>query len=116
MGEGKALAIVTVAGILAGTYLYGWLRSGAPTPTGGVRRATAALLVGALVVGLAASTPAQPRGRNADALEELLFDLYLVPLEGKAPPPLALKTLDGREVSLAALRGRLVLVYYWASW
>ena len=108
--------MVTVAGILAGTYLYGWLRSGAPRPMGGVRRATAAILVGALVVGLAASTPAQPRGRGADALEELLFDLYLVPLDGRVPSPFTLKTLDGREISLAGLRGRAVLIYYWATW
>ena len=65
---------------------------------------------------LAASTPAQPRGRSADAVEELLFDLYLVPLDGRAPLPFALKTLDGQEVSLAALRGRVVLIYYWATW
>ncbi|MGH7356446.1 MAG: hypothetical protein ACRELS_17960, partial [Candidatus Rokuibacteriota bacterium] len=112
----KVLAVVTVAGILAGTYLYGSLRSGASTPTGRVRRATAALLVGALVVALAASTPAQPRGQSADALEELLFDLYLVPLDGRVPSPFTLKTLDGREISLAGLRGRAVLIYYWATW
>jgi hypothetical protein len=38
VGEGKALALFTVAGILAGTYLYGWVRSalaspGMPAPT-----------------------------------------------------------------------------------
>lgn len=110
------LAVVTVAGILAGTYLYGWLRSGVTTPTGGVRRATAVLLVGALIVGLAGSAPAQPRGRSADALEELLFDLYLVPLDGRVPSPFTLKALDGRDVSLAGLRGKVVLIYYWATW
>ena len=110
------LAVVTVAGILAGTYLYGWLRSGAPMPPGGVRRATAALLVLGLVAALAASTSAQPRGRNADALEELLFDLYLVPLDGRVPSPFTLKTLEGRDVSLAGLRGKAVLIYYWATW
>lgn len=116
MGEGKGLAVITVAGILAGTYLYGRLRSGAPTSAGGARRVAAALLVGALVVGLAAGVPAQPRGRSADGLEQLLADLYLVPLDGKVAPSLTLKTLDGQEVSLAGLRGRFVLVYYWATW
>jgi cytochrome oxidase Cu insertion factor (SCO1/SenC/PrrC family) len=110
------LALVTVAGILAGTYLYGWLRSGVPLSPGGVRRATAALLVGTLALGLAAGASAQPRGRSADALEELLFDLSLIPLDGRAPPPLALRTLDGREVSLAGLRGRPALLYFWATW
>jgi len=33
LGEGKALAVVTVAGILGGTYLYGWLRSRTTTST-----------------------------------------------------------------------------------
>ena len=34
VGEGKLVAVVTVAGILAGTYLYGWVRSRWSTPTG----------------------------------------------------------------------------------
>jgi hypothetical protein len=33
LGEGKGLALVTVAGILGGTYLYGWLRSRPATPS-----------------------------------------------------------------------------------
>jgi len=31
-------------------------------------------------------------------------------------PPLALETLDGGRVTLAALRGRPVLVHFWATW
>ena len=76
---------------------------------------TTTLILTALLA-LAAVAGAQPRGRNADALEELLFDLYLVPLEGRAPSPFAPKTFDGREVSLAAFRGKVVLIYYWATW
>lgn len=33
VGEGRLVAVFTVAGILAGTYLYGWARSRASTPS-----------------------------------------------------------------------------------
>ncbi len=33
VGEGKVVALFTVAGILAGTYLYAWIRSRAGTPS-----------------------------------------------------------------------------------
>jgi uncharacterized protein len=38
VGEGKLVALFTVAGILAGTYLYGWMRSRAGAPTTSSRR------------------------------------------------------------------------------
>ena len=47
---------------------------------------------------------------------EVLEGLRLIPV-GTAPPPLALKRLDdGRTVTLADLRGRPVLLYFWATW
>jgi hypothetical protein len=33
IGEGKLVAFFTVAGVLAGTYVYGWLRSRPSAPT-----------------------------------------------------------------------------------
>jgi len=80
-----------------------------------MRSPIATLILTALLT-LAAVVGAQPRGRSADALEELLFDLYLVPLDGREPSPFTLKTLEGRDVSLANLRGKAVLIYYWTTW
>jgi hypothetical protein len=46
----------------------------------------------------------------------LLQALQLVPLSA-APPPLALPRVDdGRTLTLAELRGRPVLLYFWATW
>jgi hypothetical protein len=50
-------------------------------------------------------------------LEELLFDLQLVPMTGQMPPPFELERLgDGQKVSLAEHRGRPVMLYFWATW
>ncbi len=38
------------------------------------------------------------------------------PLVGQPAPDLTLETIDGQPVSLAALRGRPVLVNFWATW
>jgi hypothetical protein len=54
---------------------------------------------------------------HADGLShELLEGLRLIPV-GTAPPALALKRLDdGRTLTLTDLRGRPVLLYFWATW
>ncbi len=38
------------------------------------------------------------------------------PLVGRPAPAFALVALDGRQISLAGLRGRPVIVNFWASW
>ena len=60
-----------------------------------------------------------PGGRVAvvaGSLDDLLMDLQLVPLDGQAPKPFALTSLDGRRVALADFAGRPALLYFWATW
>ncbi|HEY7521467.1 MAG TPA: hypothetical protein VIE36_24515 [Methylomirabilota bacterium] len=74
---------------------------------------TGVLVVAAAGLLLAGSLVLEAGGVDAGRLERL----RLIPAGGGAPPPLALPRLDdGRTVSLADLRGRAVLVYFWASW
>jgi len=67
----------------------------------------AALALVVLAVGSAGGAP----------LDELIAGLNLIPLHGAAAEPLALERLaDGKPVALSWLRGRPVLVYFWATW
>lgn len=71
----------------------------------------------ALTLFLAALTVAVPVPAADKALEDLMFDLQLVPLEGQAPPAFELERVsDGKKVSLAEHRGRPVMLYFWATW
>ena len=65
-----------------------------------------------LLAGLLAWLIAHADGPDREVLE----GLRLIPV-ATATPPLALKRLDdGRTVTLADLRGRPVLLYFWATW
>jgi len=53
---------------------------------------------------------------GADVVDDLLFDLQLVPLDGRLPREFTLPDLAGKPVSLAQFRDSVVLLYFWASW
>jgi cytochrome c biogenesis protein CcmG, thiol:disulfide interchange protein DsbE len=90
-----------------------------PAPAGRrPRLLLAALLAVAMVVGVTvalvgrgapAAQPAQP----ATVAESAAVRVYPA---GRAAPALRLRTLDGGWLDLAALRGRPVLINFWASW
>ena len=77
-----------------------------------------AVVVAAWLAGLAPRTASSPSGSAvvAGSLDDLLMDLQLVPLEGLAPKPFALQSLDGPRVTLADFAGRPALLYFWATW
>jgi hypothetical protein len=74
-------------------------------------RLTLALLLATLT---AVATPAAAADKT---LDDLLFDLQLVPLAGQVPASFALERLgDGQKTTLAEQRGQVVMLYFWATW
>jgi cytochrome oxidase Cu insertion factor (SCO1/SenC/PrrC family) len=72
-------------------------------------------LVLAVLALVLATVPVRPAAQ-AKALDDLMIDLNITPLEGRAPPAFTVTTLDGDRLTLADVKGRAVLVYFWATW
>jgi len=68
------------------------------------------LLVLLVVLGMAA-----PAG-SADDIDRLLREMKLVAVPGERPPAIALSRVDGGKATLAEQQGKVVLVYFWATW
>jgi cytochrome oxidase Cu insertion factor (SCO1/SenC/PrrC family) len=73
----------------------------------------------AVLAGLAVSVLAAGLSLGAavgdDALDDLLTAFQLTPLADQKPTPFALDSIDGKSISLADVRGRAVLLYFWES-
>ena len=70
-----------------------------------------ARLLGALSALLVLAAPAA-----ADDIDRLLRELQMVALPGERPPTFALSRVDGGKTTLAEQQGKVVLVYFWATW
>ena len=69
------------------------------------------LALAILAVGLCAFGAA-----SADeAFDRLLSEVQITPLLDQSPPPFTLEALDGPPITLAELRGRAVMLYFWES-
>ena len=69
------------------------------------------ILAGALTMVALGVGPAR-----AESVDVLLSEFQFVPLAGQRPPNVSLSTLDVTTVSLPDLAGRVVLLYFWATW
>lgn len=52
----------------------------------------------------------------AEPASGLMAPAGLLKLDGRTAPALKLTDMDGKSVDIAALRGRWVMVHFWASW
>ncbi len=71
----------------------------------------------ALSGGLLVLATWSPAGAESPAVAPLLRQLDLVAYRsGTLPPAFSARMVDARELSLAELRGRVVVLNFWASW
>jgi len=76
-----------------------------------------AVVTGLVMLALIGGGSPAPAADKDKVLDDLLFDLQMIPLEGQAPPGFELERFgDGKKVTLAEHRGRPVMLYFWASW
>lgn len=73
-----------------------------------MKLAVVALSLLALVVGGSAAA--------GSPVVDLMMDLLITPIDAVPAPPLNVTTLDGQRVTLDDVRGRVVIVYFWATW
>lgn len=57
-----------------------------------------------------------PAGGARAGLDDLVRAMQLVPMSGERAHPFTLPSLDGASIALGNLKGRPVLLYFWASW
>ena len=73
-------------------------------------------LLAALILLAGGLGPGPVRAGTSEAVEEILWDLQVVPLEGATPPPFTLPGLDGQSYAPKGAAGQVVILYFWASW
>ena len=49
-------------------------------------------------------------------IDDLMLDMQITPVDPQPAPPLTVETLKGGRVTLADVKGHVVLVYFWATW
>jgi hypothetical protein len=76
---------------------------------------TRRLLLAAVALALATMPPAT-LARTTGQLDDLMMDLSIAPLEPAAAPALVVTTEGGSRFSLAEVKGKAVLIYFWATW
>ena len=73
-----------------------------------------ATLGGLVLCFVAAGLPLAPAAAD-EAPDDLLTAFQATVLGGQKATPFTLEALDGKSVSLADVRGRAVLLYFWES-